>query len=43
VERGGHERSGRPRPRQRAQVGRVADSAACQQRELREAAVELAD
>jgi EmrB/QacA subfamily drug resistance transporter len=43
VERGGHESPGRARLAQRAQVGRVADSAACQQRELREAAVELAE
>jgi MFS family permease len=43
VERGGHESPGRTRLPQRAQIGRVSDSAACKQRELREAAVELAE
>ena len=43
VQGGGDERPRRPRRLERAQVGGVTDSTAGQQRELREAAVELAD
>jgi EmrB/QacA subfamily drug resistance transporter len=43
VQRGRHERPRRSRLRQRAQVGHVADAAACEQRKLREAAVELSE
>jgi EmrB/QacA subfamily drug resistance transporter len=43
VERGGDERPRRPRLRERAEVGRVTDAAACEQRKRREAAMELAD
>jgi EmrB/QacA subfamily drug resistance transporter len=43
VERGRDERPSRAHLRERVQVARVADSSACEQRQLREAGVEVAD